>query len=114
MSKKQKKVTNSEAKQILDERTKGKGKRQTFMQWVTISPIWFLIIGVVCLGAGVYGILKPTMFASEGELSRVTNIILFFVLGAVMIYMGAKYIREGKTEAPRGALWDLFNQRDKK
>lgn len=74
--------------------------KKTFMQWATVGPVSYMVIGVICLFAGIYGIVKPEVFNGDGMLSYITTICVFFGLGAVLIVVGWR-IKTGKAEMPK-------------
>lgn len=90
--------------------TTSKKKKMTFMQWVKVTPVWYLVFGLISLGAVVYGCFHQDFFASDGETNRIMMLIVFFFLGVVLIYLGAKYIRDGE-DLPENRLFKMFTTR---
>lgn len=88
----------------------GKKKKMTFMQWVKVTPVWYLVFGCISLGATFYGLFHPDFFASEGEVNRMISLTVFFALGIVMLYQGGKYIIADE-DLPENKLFKMFSSK---
>lgn len=80
--------------------TDTKKTKKTFMQWATAGPNAYIVIGIILVFAGFYGIAKPDKFTSDGTLAYITTIVVFFGLGAALVIQGWR-IKTGKAEMPK-------------
>lgn len=111
MSKKKSKANLRYNKPNAAQSAKDSGKKQkmTFMQWVKVTPIWYVVFGVISLGASIYGLFHPDFFASDGEANRLLTLAVFFVLGAILLYLGARYLKDGE-DLPENKLLKIFTR----
>lgn len=87
-----------------------KKEKLTFMQWVKVTPIWYVVFGVISLGASFYGLAHPDFFSSEGEANRMTTLAVLFVLGCILLYLGARYLKDGE-DLPENRLIKMFSRK---
>lgn len=76
----------------------GPDGKKTFMQWVKVRPVWYVVFGVLCIFAAIYSIFKPTFFMGDGMFSYVVTVAVFFCLGFVLIWQGIKLLQAKKQQ----------------
>lgn len=64
--------------------------RKTLMEWIKVSPIWYVVFGILLIAAGIYSIVKPDLFGKDGALDYAINVAMFFGLGGILIWYGLK------------------------
>lgn len=64
--------------------------RKTLMEWIKVSPIWYVVFGILLIAAGIYSIVKPDLFGKDGVLDYAINVAMFFGLGGILIWYGLK------------------------